>query len=181
MKTANSLAFLMAILLSGCDLIGTDPLNWGIYLNEDDTGRMNTAIHTHDHAMVKKLVEDKHFDVNAIISERYANRPLHVAAYYGNMEMVQYFLEKGADINAKKINAGALTPLHTAIWKQHHEVALYLLDHGADYSIRVGSGMSTCQFAKNIYQSKNNRGMYQVIERLPGCKEENSRTQLSCP
>lgn len=55
--------------------------------------------------------------------------PLHIAAKYGNIEVVRLLLEKEADRNAEGKNG--LTPLHVATHYNHVNVALLLLEKGA--------------------------------------------------
>jgi hypothetical protein len=165
--------FLLVFFVSGCDimeedssLVGTNPKLYFIYRNKNDSERMYTAIAFRDHVMIKNLVEEKHFDVNADIDDAL---PLCTAVYYGDMEMVQYFLQKGADINGR-IRHASMTPLWTAIWKGRVEIALYLLEQGADPSIRpTGRKFSLCQYAKN--SRSRHPDLERVIDRLPGCRE----------
>ncbi|MDR2636967.1 MAG: ankyrin repeat domain-containing protein [Zoogloeaceae bacterium] len=143
------------------------------YYEYDDVEKMFLAIARHDNVTVRKLVEEKHFDVNANLgSSRYpASKPLHNAIYYGNMEIMQYFIEKGANINAIEESSDK-PPLWMAIRKNRPEMALYLLEHGADPAIRqIGTRISTCQYTKNASRSENGAGMERVVDRLPGCRE----------
>ena len=60
------------------------------------------------------------------------NTPLHSAAFYGDLEMVQVLLEYGVDVNAQ--SSSHLTPLSFASWGHHDEprVVRLLLERGAD-------------------------------------------------
>ena len=68
--------------------------------------------------------------------------PLHSAAYYGDLQMVQVLLEHKADVNAQK-DTGE-TPLHYLSndlgggrqIPQLHKVSRLLLEHGADVNAR---------------------------------------------
>jgi hypothetical protein len=67
--------------------------------------------------------------------------PLHSAAYYGDLEMVQVLLEYGVDINTK--NSFDLTPLDFASYGGRHNeyrVARLLIEHGADPNTRDVEG-----------------------------------------
>ncbi|TPP66477.1 Poly (ADP-ribose) polymerase [Fasciola gigantica] len=54
--------------------------------------------------------------------------PLHLAAGYNNVEVVQFLLETGADVNAK--DKGGLIPLHNASSYGHVDVAALLIRYG---------------------------------------------------
>jgi ankyrin repeat protein len=183
-----SLLFLFLLpLLGGCDpdLDVVEIQYWGNFDGRSDVDKMSLAIAFRQHALARRLVEERHFDVNAIIdtgSRVHNTRPIHNAVYYNNMEMIHYFVEKGADVNARMTESAYGTPLQTAIWKGYEETALYLLDHGADPSMRlenrcnsaagsirfkecVSRGMTPCFYAKSMK-------MKRVVARIPGCVNE---------
>merc|ERR550514_1960101 len=54
--------------------------------------------------------------------------PLHLAAQFGDMGLVQVLLEHGADPNAQEETTG-WTPLHFAVSKGHYHLILQLLHH----------------------------------------------------
>ncbi|KAF8562003.1 hypothetical protein P879_10167 [Paragonimus westermani] len=54
--------------------------------------------------------------------------PLHLAAGYNNVEVVEFLLESGADVNAK--DKGGLIPLHNASSYGHVDVAALLIRYG---------------------------------------------------
>ncbi|XP_017461233.1 PREDICTED: tankyrase-2-like, partial [Rhagoletis zephyria] len=56
--------------------------------------------------------------------------PLHFAAGYNRLEVVQCLLERGADVHAK--DKGGLVPLHNACSYGHYEVAELLVRRGAN-------------------------------------------------
>ena len=73
----------------------------------------------------------------------FENVPLHSAAYYGDLEMVQVLLEYGANVNTK--NSVGCTPLDFAsLGGRHNEprVARLLIEHGADPNTRDMVGLT---------------------------------------
>ena len=73
-------------------------------------------------------------DVSAM-DERLAGTPLHLAAYYGRPDVVQFLISKGANVNAR--NKWNRTPLDEAVDRNHSEIAELLHTHGA----KSGSSM----------------------------------------
>lgn len=61
------------------------------------------------------------------------NYLLHIITIENQIEMVRYFLEKGADTNIQ--NASGDTPLHLAIRNQNIELISLLIDYGAQMTI----------------------------------------------
>ena len=71
------------------------------------------------------------------------NAPLHSAACYGDLEMVQVLLDYGVDVNAQDRNRD--TPLDYASSNGHHNdarVARLLIAHGADPNARDMFGVT---------------------------------------
>ena len=67
--------------------------------------------------------------------------PLHSAAYYGNLEVVQKLIEYGADIGAE--DQYGCTPLYDGsegIYPKDCSVLRFLLEHGADVNARANEG-----------------------------------------
>ena len=58
-----------------------------------------------------------------------ADTPLHLAAYFGYREIVEFLLLHHADVNA--VNSHGKTPLHRAAFNGHKDIAWLLLLHGA--------------------------------------------------
>ena len=50
--------------------------------------------------------------------------PLHIAAYAGHLDIVDFLVSKGADITA--VDQDNDTPLDDAIDKEHHDIVAYL-------------------------------------------------------
>lgn len=64
--------------------------------NENDT--IMWAIKNGDLDRVKELIEQKNVNVNQEITARF---PIHYAADYGQTDVLQYLLSKGADANVR--------------------------------------------------------------------------------
>uniref|UniRef100_A0A8D2IPD0 Poly [ADP-ribose] polymerase n=1 Tax=Varanus komodoensis TaxID=61221 RepID=A0A8D2IPD0_VARKO len=77
--------------------------------------------------VVKKLCTVQ--SVNCRDIEGRQSTPLHFAAGYNRVSVVEYLLQHGADVHAK--DKGGLVPLHNACSYGHYEVAELLVKHGA--------------------------------------------------
>jgi ankyrin repeat protein len=56
---------------------------------------------------------------------------LHLAAYFGRLEVARLLLGLGADRNAVAMNQMRVTPLHSAVSARHRDMTSLLLAHGA--------------------------------------------------
>lgn len=70
----------------------------------------------------------------------YRTAPLHEAAAFGHIRIVELLLAKGADVNIR--NEGGETPLHYAAGHGHTRVMETLLENGADPA-QKGTGCGT--------------------------------------
>ena len=82
---------------------------------------------------------------NSLVEPRgsFENTPLHSAAFYEDLEIVQVLLEYGVDVNTKNIYG--CTPLDFAsLGGRHneHRVAQLLIEHGADPDTRDVEGFT---------------------------------------
>jgi len=87
---------------------------------------------------VKKIVEKGNCDLNALIQGGRA--PLHFAADYGQTEVLEYLISKGADVNA--LDKHGISPLLSAIFEGHTASVKLLLSKGADKNGKAPSGDS---------------------------------------
>lgn len=132
------------LLSSGCDpsivslqgftalQMGTESvqqlLQEGIPLGNSDADRqLLEAAKAGDVDTVKKLCTVQ--SVNCRDIEGRQSTPLHFAAGYNRVSVVEYLLQHGADVHAK--DKGGLVPLHNACSYGHYEVAELLVKHGA--------------------------------------------------
>jgi len=86
-----------------------------------------------------QLAQVLHRNGSSVAPRGYSdNTPLHAAAYYGDLEMVQVLLEYGVDVNAQ--NDAGCTPLDFASRAGHRNdsrVVQLLIEHGADLNTRA--------------------------------------------
>jgi len=66
--------------------------------------------------------------------------PLHLAAFFGELEAARVLLNHGAVVNASSTNAMRNTPLHAAAAGRSSEIAKLLLDRGASPNARQHGG-----------------------------------------
>ena len=106
-------------------------------------GRACTAAHLGDLAKLKEVV-DEHPDVLSG-SDYDLRTPLHVAASQGNLEVVQYLLEKGANANAE--DRWGCTPLRDAHRSTDQAVITVLKSAGGVITDRSVLAVRLCKAA----------------------------------
>ncbi|XP_063442175.1 poly [ADP-ribose] polymerase tankyrase-1-like isoform X2 [Mytilus trossulus] len=84
-------------------------------------------------AVVEKLILANQHSVNCRDLDGRHSTPLHVAAGYNRVTVVDFLLKHGADVHAK--DKGALVPLHNACSYGHYEVTELLIKHKADVNV----------------------------------------------
>uniref|UniRef100_A0A672NPL4 Poly [ADP-ribose] polymerase n=1 Tax=Sinocyclocheilus grahami TaxID=75366 RepID=A0A672NPL4_SINGR len=99
--------------------------------NSDVDYRLLEAAKAGDLDTVKQLCSPQ--NVNCRDLEGRHSTPLHFAAGYNRVAVVEYFLHHGADVHAK--DKGGLVPLHNACSYGHYEVAELLVRHGASVNV----------------------------------------------
>ena len=73
--------------------------------------------------------------------------PLHLAAFFGQLEAARQLLNAGADVHAVSRNSLQNTPLHAASAGKHAAIALLLLERGADPEAIDGGGFTARRIA----------------------------------
>ncbi len=107
-----------------------------------------------DFSWVKELIEEDKVDVN-IITDSQEWTPLLHAVDGGNIDIVNYLLEKGADINA--LTKDQWTPLMLALGYEKPKIAKRLIDKGADIELLNIEGWSALMIAVRYGQPENAR------------------------
>uniref|UniRef100_A0A8C2XNG3 Poly [ADP-ribose] polymerase n=1 Tax=Cyclopterus lumpus TaxID=8103 RepID=A0A8C2XNG3_CYCLU len=100
-------------------------------INSDVDYRLLEAAKAGDLDTVKSLCTAQ--NVNCRDLEGRHSTPLHFAAGYNRVTVVEYLLHHGADVHAK--DKGGLVPLHNACSYGHYEVAELLVRHGASVNV----------------------------------------------
>ncbi|MBV8865093.1 MAG: ankyrin repeat domain-containing protein [Acidobacteriaceae bacterium] len=85
--------------------------------------------------------------------------PLHLAAFFGRVELAKGLLNRGAVIGSRSTNAMKNTPLHAAAAGGQLELVKVLLDYGADANARQHGGWTALHSAAQA----GNRGMAEIL------------------
>jgi len=115
-----------------------------------------TAIDGYYRTPAVAALAGRHFQVAQVLHRNkssveprgaFENTPLHSAAFYGDLEMVQVLLEFGADVNSK--NEYRITPLYFTLRGHRNDarVARLLIAHGADPNTRNEYGLTPLHWA----------------------------------
>lgn len=85
----------------------------------------------------------------SVHSKLEGSTPLHIAAFYGKIEVLKFLIEKGALINAKDISRDNKdwTPLHYAAYNGKLDCVKYLIEKNADINAKASDGATALHFA----------------------------------
>ncbi|XP_070558761.1 myotrophin-like [Ptychodera flava] len=103
------------------------------------------ALQNGDLEAIKEHVEKPGFDVNQEIHQ--GRNGLHIAADYGQLEVLQYLVSKDIDVNLP--DKHGITPLLSAIFEGHTECVRYLLSKGAKKDGKAPDGSSYIECAES--------------------------------
>ena len=93
-----------------------------------------------DCAQLEALLAGNRSLVEALSSDGWT--PLHLAAFFGNIDAARLLLNKGAQVNARSTNPMENLPLHAAAAGRHPGLVKLLLDHGASANARQHGGFT---------------------------------------
>ena len=71
---------------------------------------------------------------------------LHWAADYGQTEVIEYLISKGAKVNLP--DKHGITPLLAAVWEGHLEAVGLLVRKGADKGVKTPDGQKLLEIAE---------------------------------
>ncbi|KAF5359279.1 hypothetical protein D9756_003376 [Leucocoprinus leucothites] len=97
-----------------------------------------------DLARVTELVETH--GLNANTPDDYTYTPMHAAASYGHIHILQYLISKGGDVNVTDDEGD--TPLYTV---ENIETAQFLIEHGAVVDRTNNAGISPIQHLREEF------------------------------
>ncbi len=71
--------------------------------------------------------------------------PLHLAVFFGNLDIARLLVESGANVNAEAKNPMHVRPLHSAVAGHGdlRQIVQLLLEHGADVNARQEKGFTS--------------------------------------
>lgn len=101
-------------------------------------------------AMGDRVVLERELDANPVLIASYSSdgwTPLHLAAFFGHKDLVEFLVNRGADVRARSANTMCNFPLHAAVAARHAEVAAILLSHGAEIDGRQVAGYTALHSA----------------------------------
>jgi tankyrase len=114
-------------------LLAEEPIANNPVVGTDVEYQLLEAAKAGDMELVKKIVGDHSHIVNCRDLDGRHSTPLHFAAGYNRVGVVEFLLSKAADVHAK--DKGGLVPLHNACSYGHYEVTELLVKHGASVNV----------------------------------------------
>nr|GAT60799.1 ankyrin [Mycena chlorophos] len=93
---------------------------------------------------VRHLVEVESVNPNA--PDEFTYTPMHAAASYGHLDLLEYLISKGGDVNV--VDSDGDTPLYTV---ENIETARFLVQHGAAIDRRNSEGISPIEHLREEF------------------------------
>lgn len=113
-RSGRALILVLCLLAATAWAASPDPIAFAWAVERGDVAKVKTWL---DEGL------DPEFQTNPLGSG------LMIAAWYGNIEMMALFVERGA--NPRRANRNGEQPLQLAAWNGHQAAVKWLLDHGA--------------------------------------------------
>jgi|GEM_PF-778269 len=73
--------------------------------------------------------------------------PLTLACFFGQGEVVNYLIKKGAKVNLPAINPSKVMPLHSAVARNDFDICKLLIKNGADINAQQSQGVTALMSA----------------------------------
>jgi len=83
--------------------------------------------------------------------------PLHLAAHFGQLGVLDLLLARGAEVDARSTNALVNTPLHAALAGGRRATAQRLVEHGADVNAVEAGGYTPLHQAADLGDAEMTR------------------------
>jgi ankyrin repeat protein len=109
-----------------------------------------TGFIKHGDVVAFKAAIDNGYNVNSAEPNEFGSSLLQIAIRYGQMEIFNFLLEKGADINF--VDRVGWTPLMECVVDSKPEFAKVLIEKGADKSIANHRGATAGMLAQKFGQ-----------------------------
>ncbi|VVC46233.1 DnaJ domain,Ankyrin repeat-containing domain,Ankyrin repeat [Cinara cedri] len=138
------------------------------YIIEKTCKNPNTGWETLlEETLQKRIGTENAVDTN--ISDKDGVSPMHIAARYGRVDLMEILVEHGADVNV--LDNKQRSPLDEAADNNHIEAVKFLLGEGATISENVKT---------NVNQKKYRPEMIAMISGHPSFETKNQTTAESC-
>ncbi|CAF0868234.1 unnamed protein product [Brachionus calyciflorus] len=102
------------------------------------------SIKNGDLETISKYIDSNPKIINNLIKGRTF---LHYACDYGQKDLIEYLLNRGANINIQ--DKYCITPLLAAIWENHVSCVKLLLSKGASRTVKAPDGRSLLESTDN--------------------------------
>ena len=110
---------------------------------------LSNAVIRLDIAEIQKIIGSG-ADINT--KDALDRTPLHIAAFYGRVKIIELLISSGSDVNAK--DHTGMTPLHAAVISGGRQSVQYLLDKEADVNAQTEAGQTPLHLAAATGQPK---------------------------
>jgi ankyrin repeat protein len=105
------------------------------------------AVKTGDLKNVKDAVEGQGVSATSADASVRKATPLHYAADFGQVEVAEYLLSKGANLDAQ--DAFGVTPLLAAVYEDHVDMVKFLVSKGANKTTKGSDGKTAKESTSN--------------------------------
>ncbi|KAI0925991.1 hypothetical protein AcW1_008278 [Taiwanofungus camphoratus] len=118
---------------------------------------------------VRELVENQSVSPN--VPDSYTYTPMHAAASYGHLHVLDYLISQGGDVNVTDSDGD--TPLYVV---ENIETARYLVERGATVDRRNIEGVSPAEHLSEDFQE-----VAAYLNNLPGSRGDDAAAPVALP